>query len=46
MTEEHDLGDCEQWWGYTCEECRLEYQTRMMDWAMDRDDLGWEKEYA
>lgn len=39
MVEEHDLGDCEQWWGYTCEECRLEYQTRWQDYEQqDRLD--------
>ena len=32
---EHDLGDCEQWWGYTCEDCRQEYQERMVEWAME-----------
>jgi hypothetical protein len=35
MENEHDLGDCEQWWGYTCEECRQEYQERMVEWAME-----------
>jgi hypothetical protein len=36
--EEHDLGDCERWEGYLCEECRIEYMTRFDDMDM-QDDL-------
>lgn len=42
----HDMGECEQLWGYTCEACRQEYQERMIDWQMDRDDKGWEDGYS
>ena len=35
MEEEHELGDCERLWGYTCENCRAEYIDRAMEWEYE-----------
>ena len=41
--EQHDLGDCEKWDGFLCDECRIEYMTRWDD--MEQQDELDEKYY-
>lgn len=38
--EEHDLGECEDLFGYTCETCGIWYQERADEFDRDLDDRG------